>query len=76
MIWSGALMLAFLGDAPAADAEARARCQAAHDAIVAAIEEVLRTGPRTADLGGVADTVAVGEAIERLVASGGSGLQT
>jgi tartrate dehydrogenase/decarboxylase/D-malate dehydrogenase len=69
MIWSGALMLAFLGDAPAADADTRARCNAAHDAIVAAIEAVLRTGPRTADLGGAADTVTVGSAIAELVAA-------
>jgi len=68
MIWSGALMLDFLGEAPAADADTRARCKAAHDAIVAAIEEVLRIGPRTADLGGEGDTVTVGAAIERLVA--------
>lgn len=35
----------------------------AHDAIVRAIEDVLRGGPKTPDLGGVADTATVGEAI-------------
>ncbi len=59
MIWSGALMLAFLGE------------QAAHDAIVAAIETVLAEGPRTPDLGGQARTADVGQAIEALVAAGG-----
>ncbi|MCE2916552.1 MAG: tartrate dehydrogenase [Rubrivivax sp.] len=56
MIWSGALMLDFLGE------------RAAHDAIVAAIEAVLRNGPRTADLGGRADTTEMGRAIAELVA--------
>jgi tartrate dehydrogenase/decarboxylase/D-malate dehydrogenase len=70
MIWSGALMLDYLGDAPAADADTKARCKAARDAIVAAIEQVLRDGPRTRDLGGAADTVTVAAAVERLVAGG------
>jgi tartrate dehydrogenase/decarboxylase/D-malate dehydrogenase len=39
----------------------------AHDAILAAIEEVLRSGPRTGDLGGTATTVEVGNAIAALV---------
>lgn len=52
MIWSAAMMLDFLGERPA------------HDAIVAAIEQVLRDGPRTRDLGGNADTREVGRAIE------------
>ncbi|MBQ0944656.1 tartrate dehydrogenase [Ideonella sp. 4Y16] len=51
MVWSAALMLDFLGE------------RAAHDAIVAAIEAVLRNGPRTPDLGGAASTTALGEAI-------------
>ena len=51
MIWSGALMLDFLGQ------------RAAHDAIVLAIEDVLRSGPRTPDLGGQASTTQMGEAI-------------
>ena len=55
MIWSGALMLDFLG------------FREAHDAIVSAIETVLAKGPRTADLGGVASTTEVGEAIARLI---------
>jgi tartrate dehydrogenase/decarboxylase/D-malate dehydrogenase len=71
MIWSGALMLDYFGEAPAVDADTRGRCKAAHDAIVAAIEDVLRTGPRTADLGGSADTVTVGMAIENLVGDAG-----
>ncbi|MDY0746238.1 tartrate dehydrogenase [Paucibacter sp. R3-3] len=51
MIWSGALMLDFLGQ------------RAAHDAIVEAIEQVLVNGPRTRDLGGNASTTEMGEAI-------------
>ena len=51
MIWSGALMLDFLGE------------RAAHDAIVRAIEDTLAEGPRTRDLGGTASTVEMGEAI-------------
>ncbi|RZL41370.1 MAG: tartrate dehydrogenase, partial [Variovorax sp.] len=58
MIWSGALMLDFLG------------CKPAHDAIVAAIEQVLAQGPRTRDLGGAASTTEVGEAIAAIVAEG------
>jgi len=63
MIWSGALMLDFLGKGQGAGRDA-------HDAILAAIEQVLRDGPRTADLGGKATTSEVGEAIARLVAAG------
>jgi tartrate dehydrogenase/decarboxylase/D-malate dehydrogenase len=63
MIWSGAMMLGFLADAPGADP----RCREAHDAIVAAIEQSLRDGPRTGDLGGQATTVEVGDAIAALV---------
>jgi tartrate dehydrogenase/decarboxylase / D-malate dehydrogenase len=62
-IWSGAMMLAFLADAPGAGAGYRE----AHDAIVAAIEESLRTGPRTPDLGGQARTAEVGDAIAALL---------
>ena len=51
MIWSGALMLDFLGR------------RDAHDAIVKAIETVLVEGPRTRDLGGQASTTEMGEAI-------------
>ena len=56
MIWSGALMLDFLGH------------REAHDVILRAIEQVLRDGPRTADLGGKASTTEMGEAIAALVA--------
>jgi len=55
MIWSGALMLDFLGE------------RAAHDAIVRAIEQVLAKGPRTGDLGGSANTTEMGQAIAALV---------
>jgi tartrate dehydrogenase/decarboxylase/D-malate dehydrogenase len=55
MIWSGALMLDFLGQ------------REAHDAIVNAIERVLVDGPRTGDLGGRASTTDMGKAIAELV---------
>jgi tartrate dehydrogenase/decarboxylase/D-malate dehydrogenase len=67
MIWSGALMLDWLGGSTGAGAELTRRCHAAHDAIVSAIEQVLREGPRTPDLGGRADTVAMGKAVEEIV---------
>jgi len=51
MIWSGAMMLQFLGE------------QAAHDAILQAIEAVLASGPHTPDLGGQASTTQMGQAI-------------
>ena len=60
MVWSGALMLDFLG-------EGRGPCKAAHDAILAAIETVLREGPRTPDLGGDATTSEIGKAVAALV---------
>ena len=63
MIWSGAMMLAFL----AAGANVPRCYGEAHDAILAAIEEVLRSGPRTRDLGGEANTAQVGDAIAALV---------
>lgn len=53
-IWSGALMLEHLGEA-----------EAGRD-IVRAIEEVLKNGPRTFDLGGSADTTTVGQAIAEI----------
>jgi tartrate dehydrogenase/decarboxylase/D-malate dehydrogenase len=65
MIWSGAMMLGFLADAPGADS----RYREAHDAILAAIEQVLRSGPRTGDLGGKASTVEVGAAIAELLSA-------
>jgi tartrate dehydrogenase/decarboxylase/D-malate dehydrogenase len=55
-IWSGAMMLEFLGEKEAATA------------IVAAIEEVLVSGPRTPDIGGAASTSEVGRAIAEEVA--------
>jgi tartrate dehydrogenase/decarboxylase/D-malate dehydrogenase len=60
MIWSGALMLDFL-------AGGRGAGRAAHDAIVQAIETVLRQGPRTRDLGGSANTTEMGQAIAALI---------
>ena len=62
MVWSGALMLDFLTQGQGAG-------RAAHDAIVAAIEEVIKAGPRTPDLGGTASTTQVGEAIAARVAA-------
>ena len=56
MIWSGALMLDFLG-------QGDATYRAAHDAILGAIEQVLEHGPRTPDLGGKASTAELGRAI-------------
>lgn len=56
MIWSGAMMLDFLGNGDA-------RYKAAHDAMMQAIEHVLVHGPRTPDMGGQATTVELGEAI-------------
>ena len=55
MIWSAALMLQFLGEG------------AAHDAILRAIETVLREGLRTPDLGGTASTSEMGQAIAALI---------
>lgn len=55
MIWAGALMLDFLGE------------RAAHDAVMEAIEEVLRDGPRTRDLGGNATTTEMGKAIAQRI---------
>ena len=50
-IWSGAMMLEHLGHVDAADA------------IMKAIESVLRSGPHTRDIGGRASTEGVGKAI-------------
>jgi tartrate dehydrogenase/decarboxylase/D-malate dehydrogenase len=57
MIWSGAMMLDFLGHRPA------------HDAIVRAIERVIAEGPRTPDLGGTASTTEMGDAIAVAISS-------
>ncbi|HMW57134.1 MAG: tartrate dehydrogenase [Candidatus Accumulibacter phosphatis] len=51
MIWSGAMMLDFLGH------------RDAHDAILRAVETVLVEGPRTPDMGGKASTTDMGRAI-------------
>ena len=58
MVWSAAMMLDFLGH------------RDAHDAVLRAIEQVLRDGPHTPDLGGSATTTQVGEALAALVAGG------
>ena len=57
MIWSGAMMLDFLGYTDA------------HDAMVRAIEHCLLEGPRTPDLQGSANTTDVGKAIAAYLAS-------
>jgi len=56
MIWSGAMMLEFLGNGDE-------KFQAAADAIMKAIELSLAQGPKTPDLGGSANTTEVGKAI-------------
>lgn len=61
MVWSGALMLDFLGHGEGVFRQA-------HDAIVRAIEVVLKQGPRTPDLGGVASTTVMGEALAAQIA--------
>ncbi|KRV64750.1 tartrate dehydrogenase [Pseudomonas citronellolis] len=61
MIWSGALMLDFLG-------QGDARYRAAHDDILVAIEQVIAEGEVTRDMGGQRSTQEVGEAIAARVA--------
>ena len=56
MIWSGAMMLDFLGNG-------EGKYRQAHDAMLAAIEEVLVNGPTTPDLGGKSNTTEVGKAV-------------
>lgn len=60
MIWSGAMMLDFLGNGDVA-------YKKASDAIMNAIEQVLATGNLTPDLGGTAHTQDVGEQISQLI---------
>src|SRR5215470_12759167 len=62
-IWAGAMMLDFLTHSSGAGRDA-------HDAILRAIEGVLRDGPRTPDLGGKASTTEMGKAIAERVAQG------
>ena len=56
MIWSAAMMLEFFG-------EKDASCARAAGELVIAIENVLKDGPRTPDLGGTANTTEMGEEI-------------
>ena len=56
-IWSGAMMLEHLGHQDAADA------------VMRAVELVLKEGPRTPDMGGHASTTAVGKSIANAVAT-------
>ncbi len=61
-IWCGAMMLDFLGH------------KEAHDAMLAAIEQVLQPGsgaPRTPDIGGTAHTQDLGRAIESALSAAG-----
>jgi tartrate dehydrogenase/decarboxylase/D-malate dehydrogenase len=62
-IWAGAMMLDFLTHGSGAGREA-------HDAILRAIEQVLREGPKTADLGGKASTTEMGKAVAGAIAQG------
>lgn len=55
-IWSGAMMLDFLG-------HGEGKYRAAHDAMLKAIETILVEGPITPDLGGKSNTTDVGKAI-------------
>ena len=63
MVWSAALMLDFLG-------HSQGPWREAHDTIVTAIEETIKTGPKTPDLGGSANTTQVGQAIAAAIAQG------
>jgi tartrate dehydrogenase/decarboxylase/D-malate dehydrogenase len=60
MIWSGAMMLDFLTESAGEGREA-------HDIILKAIEQVLKDGPRTPDLGGKANTTEMGKAVAELI---------
>ena len=55
MVWSGAMLLDFIGE------------HEAHDRILSAIEQVLKVGPRTPDLGGNASTTDLGQALADLI---------
>ncbi|PAF43234.1 tartrate dehydrogenase [Helicobacter sp. 11S02596-1] len=56
MIWSGAMMLEFLGEKQPAYAQAAKE-------ILQAIEQVVKTGPKTPDMGGNAKTYDVGDGV-------------
>ncbi|WP_269935703.1 tartrate dehydrogenase [Serratia liquefaciens] len=60
MIWAGAMMLDFLG-------AGEPRYRQAHDGILAAIEQIIASGPRTPDMQGDATTQQVGQAIAALL---------
>lgn len=60
MIWSGAMMLDFLG-------HGSGQYRAAHDAMLTAIETILAEGPTTSDLGGRSSTTEVGKAIAAII---------
>lgn len=62
MIWSGAMLLEFLGNGDD-------NFQKAHDAIMKAIEITLRDGPHTPDMKGSAKTQDIGNAIKDLISS-------
>lgn len=57
VIWSGAMMLDFLG-------HSKGKYKQAHDAILETIESVIEEGVRTPDLGGNANTTEMGLSIE------------
>lgn len=59
-VWTGAMMLDFLGDGDE-------RYRAAHDGILRAIEQTIASGPKTRDLGGQSSTQDVGRAIAELL---------
>jgi tartrate dehydrogenase/decarboxylase/D-malate dehydrogenase len=60
MIWTGAMMLDFLG-------QEDERYRQAHDGILAAIEQTIASGPRTPDMKGNSSTQQVGEAIAKIL---------
>jgi tartrate dehydrogenase/decarboxylase/D-malate dehydrogenase len=61
MVWSAAMMLDFLGNGAGVE-------RAAHDAMLDAIQHVLKHGPRTGDLGGDANTTEAGKALAARIA--------
>ncbi len=63
MIWSGAMMLDFFGELEGCEAY-----KIAHDQILAAIEQVLAVGPYGRDMGGVASTQEIGDAVVEALA--------